>query len=88
MYTQEFLNDQSRTLARVHRYCEATGLSSPIDPYVYSHDASRHFLLCRNHKVTYSTVNSFKNYVELLQVASYTMMNIFRIHLSGLPKEM
>ena len=48
--SQEFLNDQIDTLARVHRYCEANGLSSPIDPYVYSHDASRRFLLCRNHK--------------------------------------
>ena len=49
--SQEFLNDQAETLSRVQRYCAATSMSVPVDPYVFSYDSGSQLLVCRNHKV-------------------------------------
>ena len=49
--SQEFLNDQAETLSRVQRYCAATSMSVPVDPYVFSYDSGRQLMVCRNHKV-------------------------------------
>ena len=89
--SQEFLNDQAETLSRVQRYCAATSMSVPVEPYVFSYDSRRQLLVCRNHKVaTKQTIqcNVSIMRVALLQVASFTLMEIFRVHLSGLPQDM
>ena len=86
--SQEFLNDQAETLSRVQRYCAATSMSVPVDPYVFSYDSGRQLLVCRNHKVATKRYNVSIMRVALLQVASFTIMEIFRVHLSGLPQDM
>ena len=75
----------------MQRYCAATNMSVPVEPYVFSYDSGRQLMVCRNHKVgtKKNTLSLFSIMpVALLQVASSTLMEIFRVYLSGLPQEM
>ena len=75
-------------MSRVQRYCAATNMSVPVEPYVFSYDSGRQLMVCRNHKVgTKKYIVSIMP-VALLQVASSTLMEIFRVYLSGLPQQM
>ena len=35
----------------MQRYCAATNMSVPVEPYVFSYDSGRQLMVCRNHKV-------------------------------------
>ena len=83
-----FLIDQAKTIAQVRKYCEADNFTRQLHPYLYSYDPKRNFLFCRNPKVCQYLTFCLVSSLSQLKVASTTMMEIFRLHLSGISREM